>query len=148
MTRETYPAVSGLLPHGPPMVLLDEVVGFDGRTVSCRLRIRQGAPLVDGGRARAAVALEYMAQAVGVCTALVARAKGEPSQTGYLVAARTLELDTAFFLVGDELLVEAAEEFAGEELGTFDCTVSRDGEIVARATISVYRGPRAREEGP
>jgi predicted hotdog family 3-hydroxylacyl-ACP dehydratase len=80
-----------------------------------------------------------MAQAVGVCTSLRARARGEPQGAGYLVGARELRLDVDAFVVGDVLTVEATLVFDGRELGAFDCSVTRSGEPVATGTLNVYR---------
>ena len=142
----TYPSPAELLPHGPEMVLLDEVVEWHDKRALCRLRLREGSPFVEGGRARSAVALEYMAQCVGVCTALGSLERGEPLRMGYLVGVRTMTLEADYLEVGDELLVAATEEYDGGELGSFACTVHRRGELVVAATLSVYR--RLDDDGP
>jgi predicted hotdog family 3-hydroxylacyl-ACP dehydratase len=135
----SYPRPVEVLPHEPPMVLLDEVLFWEDKTARCRLRLREDTPLVDGGRVRSAAALEYMAQCVGVCTALRSLARNEPVRMGYLVGARVMSLEVDYFRVGDELVVEATEDYDGGELGFYACTVRRDGALVASATLSVYR---------
>lgn len=134
----TYPPPVELLPHRPPMVLVDEVLDWRRGAARCRVTIGPTSPLVHEGRVRAAAALEYMAQCVGVCTALDARAAGEPTRTGYLVGVRSMELEVGHFAVGDDLVVDAVEEHKGQELGVYRCTVARGGEAVASATLSVY----------
>jgi len=144
----SYPAVEELLPHKAPMVLLDRILSWDGATARCGLRVREGAPFVVDGKARAAVALEYMAQCVGVCTALRSLERGEPLRMGYLVGARTMTLAVDRFDVGDELVVAATEEADGDELGLFACETERGGSVVVSATLSVYRGARRRPPSP
>jgi predicted hotdog family 3-hydroxylacyl-ACP dehydratase len=135
----SYPEVAELLPHEAPMVLLDEVCDFDGERARCKVAIDAESMFVDQGRMRAAVALEYMAQCVGVCTSLRGRARGEPPGSGYLVGARELRFETSHFDVGEELLVEATLTYDGRELGSFACTVTRGDELVASGTLNVYR---------
>lgn len=150
MTSPWIPPLAELLPHAPPMVLLDEVLAFDGATARCGLTVRPGSMFVEAGRVRAVVALEYMAQCVAACAALRSRARGEPAgQGGYLVGARELRLETSGFEVGDVLEVEATLEFDGRELGTFACALSRRGERLASGVLNVYRhsAPAQREGG-
>jgi predicted hotdog family 3-hydroxylacyl-ACP dehydratase len=110
--------------------------------------IREDSPLVEGRQVRAVAAIEYMAQAVGVCTALRALAEGAPLRAGYLVSARNVDLETGCFRVGDELLVEATADHDSEELGTFLCSVRRGARVMARAALSVYRTDDTRRCGP
>lgn len=135
----SFPALAELLPHEAPMVLLDEVREFDGERAVCRVAIRADSMFVEDGRVRAAVALEYMAQCVGVCTSLRARARGEPQGTGYLVGVRDLRFETAYFEVGEKLLVEATLTYDGRELGSFTCVATRGNDVVASGTLNVYR---------
>jgi predicted hotdog family 3-hydroxylacyl-ACP dehydratase len=140
MTQAGFPPLAELLPHAPPMVLLDEVLAFDGATARCGLTLRPDSMFVEGARVRAVVALEYMAQCVAVCASLRSRDRGEAAGLGgYLVGARELQLGAACFDVGDRLEVEATLEFDGRELGTFACTLSRRGERLASGVLNVYR---------
>jgi len=135
----TYPPPAELLPHGPPMVFLEEIVEWHDRTAICRVKVRADSPLVSHGRVRAVAAIEYMAQCVGVCTALRARARGAPLRMGYLVGARQVTLETGSFEVGEELLVQATTDHDSDDLGIFLCSVRRGDDVVAEATLSVYR---------
>ncbi len=143
----SYPSPDELLPHSPPMVLVDEVLDWRPGAARCRLRLGPSSPLVVGGRVRAAASVEYMAQCVGVCTALGARAAGEPLRMGYLVGVRTMDLAVGHFEVGDDLVVEAVEDYSGQELAFFRCAVLRRGEVAASATLSIYRTDEPRRCG-
>ncbi len=143
----SHPPVAELLPHRPPMVLLDEVEWFEGDTARCRVTLRPDAPLVEDGKVRAVAALEYMAQCTGVCTTLRARERGLGPMRGYLVGARELRLETGAFSVGDRLVVEATLDWDGREIAIFGCALWREGERLATATLSVYRRPAEGGEG-
>jgi len=133
------PPIASVVPHSGTMLLLDEVVAFDGHRVVCRVRLRPDSTFMDAGRVRAIVALEYMAQAVAAFAGLRARFAGESVQIGYLLGTRELRLAVDDFEAGDELLVEAAHVWGEEQLGSFDCTVSEGGRKVASATLNVYQ---------
>jgi predicted hotdog family 3-hydroxylacyl-ACP dehydratase len=135
-----FPPVAELLPHSPPMILVDELVLVEGPRTVCRVTLRPDSPFAEGGRVPAAAAIEYMAQTVGVYAGLRARGHGEPPRIGYLLGTRDMTLELDSFAVGDELLVEAVHVWGDEALGSFDCAVRRGGETVAVATLNVYQG--------
>jgi predicted hotdog family 3-hydroxylacyl-ACP dehydratase len=123
------------------MLLLDELCEAEGDRVVCRVVLREGSPFVEGGRVHAPVALEYMAQAVGVYAGLESLRRGEPIRIGYVVGSRELEFAVDHLAVGDDLRVEARHVWGDDTLGSFACRVLRDGEPVASGTLNVYRGP-------
>jgi predicted hotdog family 3-hydroxylacyl-ACP dehydratase len=123
------------------MILIDELIASEPDRVCCRLTIRPDSLFVNDGRVRAAVALEYMAQAVGVYAGLRACAAGRPIEIGYLIGTRELTLARDHFQVGDELLVDAEQVWGEERLGSFRCAVRCSGQVVAEAVLNVYRDP-------
>ncbi len=143
----TFPQVTELLPHAPPMVLLDEILSFEDDTARCSVTIEPDGLFVEDRRVRAVVALEFMAQCVGVCTSLRARTRAEPLAEGYLVGARELRYMTQYLFVGDILEVEATLVFDGRELGSFDCSLKRRGELIATGLLNVYRKGPHKEDG-
>lgn len=141
MTDEReFPPVKDLLPHRGRMVLLDRVVSADPGSVTCCVTIRPDSTFVEGGRVPGLVAIEYMAQAVAVYAGLKAKSQGQPVRIGYLLGTRELVLDVDAFDVADELLVEVRHQFGDEQIGAFDCTVVRRGQVVAAGCLNVYQG--------
>jgi predicted hotdog family 3-hydroxylacyl-ACP dehydratase len=143
---KTLPSLGELVPHRPPMLLLDEVLAFDGDTATCAVTLREDAMFAEHGRVPAWVALEYCAQCVAAFAGLRARAEGRPPQLGLLVAARDLVLECDFFAAGDRLVVHARLEFGELRVGRFACEVRREGAVVAKASLSVYQ-PEGRDAG-
>ena len=133
-----FPPPAVLLPHSAPMILLDELISFSGEKATGRVILREDSPLVEDGRVSALVAIEYMAQSIGLLTGVIAHARKHPIQVGYLLGTRTLELGVDHFSVGDELLVDVERLFGEDELGVFQCAVRRGGEVVASATLNVF----------
>ena len=139
-TAQPFPSVAELLPHDPPMILIDEVCAWTEPIVRCRVKLREGSPFVRGGRAHAVVTLEYMAQTVGAYVGLWSRKRGEPIRIGYLLGARDVALEVDALDVGDEIIIEVQRVWGNDELGSFECKVERAGVPIASATLNVYRG--------
>jgi predicted hotdog family 3-hydroxylacyl-ACP dehydratase len=140
MTR--LPRIVDVVPHRPPMLLLDEVTQWTGARVECCVKLHGESPFVEGGRVASTVGVEYMAQCVAAFVGLEARERGEPIPLGYLVGSRDISLPSDGFRVGDELHVAAEPVWGGQTLGSFNCTIQRAGAVIATGALSVYRaGP-------
>jgi len=137
--RPRLPALAELVPHRVPMLLLDEVVRWDGARVECRVALRDDSPFVEAGRVRGVIAVEYMAQCIAVYAGLRAYAGGRPPSIGYLAGGSEIEILVDHFRVGDVLRVHATHVWGNHALARFDCAVERDGDEVARGTLNAYR---------
>jgi predicted hotdog family 3-hydroxylacyl-ACP dehydratase len=136
---EALPPLAEVVPHRPPMLLLDAVTRWEGKRIACRVVLRDDSPFVEAGRAPATLAIEYMAQSIAAHVGLRGRARGEGVQIGYLIGARDVSLPAEDFRVGDVLRVTAAHVWGDERLGSFACVVERGGRAVASGTLSVVR---------
>jgi predicted hotdog family 3-hydroxylacyl-ACP dehydratase len=136
----TFPPVAELLPHAPPMILIDEVVEATEGLIVARVTLRPTSFFVEGDRVPAIVAIEYMAQTVGAYAGLRARAAGNAPKIGFLLGSRELTLDVDAFAVGDELRIEARHVWGDERIGSFQCEVLRAGRTLASALVNVYEG--------
>lgn len=134
---EDLPPITDLLPHDPPMVLLDAVRDFTDTTIDCRVVIRDEAPFVEDGKVAALVSLEYMAQAAGVLLGVAAYSESGAIKRGLLLGCRELRLEVGHFAVGDELGIHAKHVWGSEGMANFECTVTRGDEQVAWATLNV-----------
>jgi predicted hotdog family 3-hydroxylacyl-ACP dehydratase len=135
------PPIAELVPHTGRMRLIDELLAFDGSRAACRVTLRPDSPFVEAGEIEGLVAIEYMAQAVAAFAGMKARSAGEPVRIGFLLGTRELVLHADRFAAGDELRLEVAHVWGEDQLGVFECTVSRGGVLVASATLNVYQGP-------
>lgn len=103
-----YPPIVELVPHRPPMLLLDRVLSYDGERVVCETVLEAGSPFVEQGRVPAVVGIEYMAQAIAAGAGLSARDSGETTaRMGFLLGCRDSAIAVDSFQVGDRLTVEA-----------------------------------------
>jgi predicted hotdog family 3-hydroxylacyl-ACP dehydratase len=135
------PAVADVIPHSPPMILLDRIVAYSHEGVTCAVEIHAGSPFIEHGNVPAVVGLEYMAQSVAVYAGMTARLEGRAKRIGLLLGCRDLRLTTDAFSVGQTLKVDAIRTFGESDLGSFNCKVTRAGELLLTGTLNVYQGP-------
>jgi predicted hotdog family 3-hydroxylacyl-ACP dehydratase len=137
-----YPPIVELVPHRPPMLLLDRVLSYDGERVVCETVLGPQSPFAEQGQVPAVVGIEYMAQAIAAGAGLSAREKGNASgRVGFLLGCRSLMIAVDSFQVGDRLTVEARRTWGENEIGSFACKVQRDGEVLVEGALTVYQGP-------
>ena len=137
--------LSALLPHRPPMVLLDGVESFDdaGRSLVAFVKITPDSPFfVLGSGVPSWVAIEYMAQAAA---ALVGRfdqltVPDAPPRPGFLLGTRKLLLDLEHFEEGATYRIFAGEIFSDGAAAAFECRISdSSGKVVASASLNAFR---------
>lgn len=137
-----FPAIEELLPHAPPMVLLDRVLEVVGESLVAELEIRPLSPFCRDGEVAAWVGIEYMAQAVAAWSGWQARQRGEAVRVGFLLGTRRYDALVGAFAVGSRLRIEVEREFQADNgLARFAARICRDGSLLARASISVYQPP-------
>ena len=136
----TFPPLTELVAHRPPMLLLDRVVAADGDSVTCEVDLHAGSMFARDGAVSAVVFVEYMAQAVAACAGLRARARGEAVTPGLLLGSREVAFMVREARAGDRLEVRAALVWSDPAMGSYVCEVRRDGEVLACGTLNVYQG--------
>ncbi len=128
-----------VLPHRPPMILIDEMVRVEGGTVECATTIRPTSTFVREGKVPAIVGLEYMAQSVGAVLGLWVLLAGGRVTGGLLLGTPELEVDVDEFDVGDRLRIICDHLWGNEDVWKFHCEIVRAGISVMRGTLNVLR---------
>lgn len=131
--------IGRLLPHAPPMLLLDAALGYDDDAASASATIRDGDPFVTARGMPAHVGIELMAQTCGVFVGAHALARGETPRLGFLLGTRGYRATVDWFAVGASLQVWAAVVYRDGEIGVFDCRIERDGTVLAQAQLSLVQ---------
>lgn len=125
-----------VLPHRPPMVLLDEIVSVDeeDRSLVARATIRKEW-------SENWAAIELMAQAAAALAGVSDRISGStlPARIGFLLGTRRMKLHVPSFEVGKAYEVTAKDVFSDAESASFECTVRDGGTVVAEAVLNAYR---------
>jgi predicted hotdog family 3-hydroxylacyl-ACP dehydratase len=138
--------INQLLPHAAPMILIDEVLERGEASLKAGVTVRPDSIFFEAGRGIPAhVAIEWMAQTCGAFVGAEALEQGLPIRLGMLLGTREFRCDAPWFTDGERLTVSVTLIFRDEEMGAFDCAVARaatqgaDGEILAKATLTVYQ---------
>ncbi len=142
----TFPPVLELVPQRPPMLLLDEVVAWDGATLRCAATVGADWLLLVDDSLPASALLEVMAQTVAALHGLQGRERGEPVRVGLLLGCRALALHVPRLPVGERVLASARQSFGMDAVTEFHCTVERaprageaSGPCLAEGTLHVVR---------
>lgn len=143
----SHPAIADLIPQSGAMVLLDDVVRYDERTIACRATSHRRAdhPLAWQATVPAWAGIEYASQAMAAHFALLQRASGRET-IGLLgglrdVACMVARLDD----IPQPLLVEA-ERLARDAAGSiyaFRIAVEDEGRVLVTGRATVVQQARA-----
>jgi predicted hotdog family 3-hydroxylacyl-ACP dehydratase len=130
--------LSALLPHRPPMLLLEALAEAGPAGGTALARVDPGAWYADAeGAMPAWIGLELMAQAAAAWRG-AGRAPGSGPGAGFLVAVRAYRSAVAVFPAGARLEVRVRLE--GAEPGglcAFECHILEDGRLLAEGRIRV-----------
>jgi predicted hotdog family 3-hydroxylacyl-ACP dehydratase len=137
--RECPYSIDALLPHKPPMLLLDSVVGYDDAAVVTSVAITESSMFLTPRGVPGHVSIEYMAQACGAFVGIVALDTDQPVKIGFLLGTRSCRVLLPWFRVGARLLVSAALVFHDEQMAVFDCKIEIEGQLAAQAQLKVYQ---------
>lgn len=134
-----YP-IEWLVPHARPMILIDEVLYWDGSLLKAGLTIRPTMPFFRADKGVPVhVAIEFMAQSCGAFIGMEAMEKGEDVRVGFLLGTRNFAARIPWFVENARLVIVTSVSFRDAEIGVFDCTVDCDGESVAQASLTLHR---------
>ncbi len=138
--------VSLLLPHRPPMVLIDGVESFDieAKRVVVAVKITSANPFFSEDGVPTWVAIEFMAQAAAALVGLRDRrdAPERAPRPGLLLGTRRMVLELERFLAGSSYHISAECVFEDTDAASFQCEIRDDADtVVASATLNAYRPP-------
>ncbi len=136
-----------ILPHKPPMILIDDVVEIDLENNSLTAKFDvypQKLFFEDSKGINSLVGIEFMAQTIG-CYAYYKRGEEKP-RPGLLLGSRLYNNKVDYFLEGNTYFVKASEIFDDNEIVVFDCLIYDSiGNELASATINAYQGENIEE---
>ncbi len=134
-----------LLPHRPPMLLIDTLVDVSPQHARARVHIGEQSAFFEAGRGVGAwIGIEYMGQTCALIAGHQKQLGQVEPHLGLLLGTRKYRCSQDYFPPGATLLV-SAEELAvvGDQLANFTCRIvdeARDIEV-ATARLSVLRKP-------
>ena len=133
--------VDDLIPHRPPMVLIDDIESID----------LEAGSLVASFTAKEQwrgnwFSIEYMAQTAAALAGAFDKAEkdGAGSRPGFLLGTRRLELGIAEFVSGTRYFVKAVREYEDGDSAAFACEIWEAGgeskPAKCTAVLTAYRG--------
>ncbi len=141
------PPIERLLPHRPPMILLDDVVAWNGTAISTSVTIRPETLFREAEGVPAHIGIEYMAQTCGSFAGAQAIEAGRPVRIGFLLGTRRYTAHRPWFRLGDRLTVTASLVYADEAMANFDVRIEVSGVLAAAAQLTVFQPPEGALEG-
>jgi len=133
-----YP-ISALPPHKPPMILLDEVTGYDDNSLMAEVTITEDSLFLGPHGVPGHVGIEYMAQACGAYAGLHALDSKSKIRIGLLLGTRDYHVVTPHFRRGDRLVIKIVTVFRDESIAAFGCTITIGGKLISKAQLQVYQ---------
>lgn len=134
--------VEDLIPHRPPMVLIDDIESIDLESSS----LVASFTAKDQWRGNW-FAIEYMAQTAAALAGAFDKAEDDGAQgrPGFLLGTRRLDLGIEEFVPGVRYLVKAVREYVDGDSAAFACEIWESGKgaqaVKCLATLTAYRSP-------
>jgi len=127
-----------ILPHRPPMRLIDEIERATEKTLRARLTVRGDNLFLESGVFHRCGLLECMAHAVASLFGIRnCEAEGE-AQIGYLVGAGPVTYADLDVPAGAVLVIEVEEIGSTGGFGSYRCRVSWDSRTVCQGIVKVF----------
>jgi predicted hotdog family 3-hydroxylacyl-ACP dehydratase len=136
-----------LIPHRPPMRLVDRLLSFEDGGGLTESRLPAGSVLAGEDGAVDPVALvELIAQSYATVKGYDDRVHGRPVAEGFLVGIRKLRIPGKAF-AGDRLLTSVKTVGTFEGFAVVEGAVARDGETIASGTMKLWIVDRPADGG-
>jgi predicted hotdog family 3-hydroxylacyl-ACP dehydratase len=124
MTVAVYPPLERLLPHHPPMILIDRLLEANEQETVCEVTITPESMFLEAAGVPAFVGLEYLAQSIAARIGYQHYLAHEPITVGLLMGTHRLETGCQFFELGQTLRIHVAHVWGTLELRRFRCTMT------------------------
>lgn len=135
----SFPPLSEVVPHDPPMRWIDGIVSFDGDSITCSAQPRAGMLYMDADSAENVIAIEWVAQSVAAFVGMRDKAAGKEPTPGFLIAVPEMVFHIDRFDSGCEVRIEITPIRETLDTGSYAAQVFRGVELAAEGRVSVYR---------
>ena len=131
-------AVDEIIPHKPPMRLVDTLVKVGERSADVAVTISDDMPFTEkNGKVDESAYIELMAQSIAALNGFKNIDLTTSAAEGFLIGAKRIEiLGTA--RVGDRLNISVCKFARYGDFGIIKGTVSRDNDIIAQGEIKIW----------
>lgn len=137
--RDCHYPIASLLPHKPPMILLDNVVAYDESSLVAEVTITENSLFLMPKGVPGHVGIEYMAQTCAAYAGVCVLDSRKPVKMGFLLGTRNYRVISPWFRTGDRLHISVSLVFCAGRMAAFDCRIHVDGNLAAEAQLKVYQ---------
>lgn len=133
--------VAELIPHSPPMVLINRVVDYSAESLVAEVDITEASMFYDESVSGvpAWVGIEYMAQTISALAGIEALENNKEIKLGFLLGARKYNMPHKVFARGEVFSIHVTQLFRGDMgLASFECQITHKGELWVSSTINVF----------
>ncbi|NVK22238.1 MAG: hotdog family protein [Kangiellaceae bacterium] len=130
-----------LIPHSPPMVLVDNILGYGDDWLEAQITIKPDTYFFDSQHQGVAswVAIEYMAQAIAALAGIRAKSQGQEVKLGFLLGTRKYHIQQPFLTVNETYNIKVQQLYLDDSgLASFDCSIYQQDAIFAQAKLNVF----------
>ncbi|NVK56210.1 MAG: 3-hydroxydecanoyl-ACP dehydratase [Alteromonadaceae bacterium] len=135
-----------LIPHRPPMLLINKVLDVDERSSSSLVRIDESSSFFEKEHGVPAwIGLEYMGQTAALIAGHQLQQGLVSPHLGFLLGTRAYKAECSYFTKGEYTVRCEEKAVVGDGLATFDCFIENYNETsqtikcLATASLSVFR---------
>jgi predicted hotdog family 3-hydroxylacyl-ACP dehydratase len=141
MAEEKYPPMEKILPHKPPMILIDRMVEARDTESMCEVTIGLQTLFLETSGVPSFVGIEYMAQAIAAHGGYKSYRAGKPIEVGFLLGTPRFQSYCRCFDVGQTLRIQVAHVWGEHEFMRFHCTIKHasTGELLQQAELNVFK---------
>jgi len=114
-----------VLPHRSSMLLIDQIVYWDSDHIETTAgQVDNGLFDQGNGVTSSLICMEYLCQSAAAHAGIRQLEQGKPVTIGFIIGARTLEIDDAAYQAGDTFKVHVEQTFRDKEgIGVYDCAL-------------------------
>ncbi len=143
MIEESEQRLYALLPHRPPMLLIDKLISVSQQASHSQVMIsNQSAFFSQGHGVPNWIGIEYMGQTAALIAGYQLENNLVQPHLGFLLGTRKFTSNIEYFEEGLCLDIRCSEKaVVGDNLATFECIIENNRQTLAHANISVYRKP-------
>lgn len=132
--------IGDLVPHDPPMILIDAMLSGSETRSLCQVKITGDSLFLEAQGVPAYVGIEYMAQSIAAHGGYLAHRVNETVRVGFLLGSPQLRSHVTHFPLGQELRIEVKQDWGDEELMRYHCVITDagSGEALQEAGLNVF----------
>ncbi len=140
--------INELIPHSPPMVLIENILDFTQTSLVAEITIVENCMFYDMKNCGVPtwVGIEYMAQSIAAFAGIQAKMISEPIKLGFLLGTRRYTILYPFFLVGNNYKIHVNKLYMDDSgLASFDCYILNNQEKIVEARLNVFETDNAQQ---